>query len=436
MTEIKIVIGANYGDEGKGLMTDYFCHNAMQKTNKCLVVCSNGGAQRGHTVETPEGIRHVFHHFGSGTLVGADTYLSEKFILNPMIFREEYLELEKLGFTPKVYVNGNCIITTPYDMILNQYIEDKRGEDRHGSCGCGIWETIVRNSPAMNDDITTRLKLFEVFELINIAKETQTTSDNMCFIKSVLLRIKNKYIYQRLNSEIFWEGMKQNEIIDELKKSQWWEVIDSSCLLENYISDLEFMLSKIEVAENNILKNYEQIVFENGQGLLLDKDIKDGNINTTPSNTGIKNPMEIIQSVWTDNELKSFVRIEACYVTRTYVTRHGAGNLEYERKKEDIDPYMNDITNHPNPYQGKLRYAKIHPYELDTRIINDFNLFKFYKSKNILKLITVVTHANETNGKYCTPSNMYVPIIETYVSDGKTRNSIMTNREFRKKWGV
>ena len=46
MKDIKIVIGANWGDEGKGLMTDYF----SQKPNT-IVVCSNGGAQRGHTVE-------------------------------------------------------------------------------------------------------------------------------------------------------------------------------------------------------------------------------------------------------------------------------------------------------------------------------------------------------------------------------------------------
>ena len=79
MKDIKIVIGANFGDEGKGLMTDYF----SQKPNS-IVVCSNGGAQRGHTVTTSDGIRHVFHHFGSGTFNHASTYLSEDFIVNPI----------------------------------------------------------------------------------------------------------------------------------------------------------------------------------------------------------------------------------------------------------------------------------------------------------------------------------------------------------------
>ena len=46
MKDIKIVIGANFGDEGKGKLTDYYTKNA----DNCIVVCSNGGAQRGHTV--------------------------------------------------------------------------------------------------------------------------------------------------------------------------------------------------------------------------------------------------------------------------------------------------------------------------------------------------------------------------------------------------
>ena len=62
MKNVKVVIGANFGDEGKGLMTDYFAAQAVENKESCLVVLHNGGAQRGHTVVTPEGYRHVFHH--------------------------------------------------------------------------------------------------------------------------------------------------------------------------------------------------------------------------------------------------------------------------------------------------------------------------------------------------------------------------------------
>lgn len=42
--EIKVVIGASYGDEGKGLMTDFFCKDALDKGKECLTVLHNGGS--------------------------------------------------------------------------------------------------------------------------------------------------------------------------------------------------------------------------------------------------------------------------------------------------------------------------------------------------------------------------------------------------------
>lgn len=64
-------------------MTDYFA----SKEDNTIVVLHNGGAQRGHTVITPEGYRHVFRHFGSGAYVGAATYIAKEFIVNPILFR-------------------------------------------------------------------------------------------------------------------------------------------------------------------------------------------------------------------------------------------------------------------------------------------------------------------------------------------------------------
>ena len=78
-------------------------------------------------------MRHVFKHFGSGTLKGVPTYLSKHFILNPILFREEWEGLvKKKGVTPKVIVHPEAIITTPYDMIINQIVETYRGKNRHG----------------------------------------------------------------------------------------------------------------------------------------------------------------------------------------------------------------------------------------------------------------------------------------------------------------
>ena len=63
--DIRVVIGANFGDEGKGLMTDYFCSH-FPKNEKVLNVRFNGTCQAGHTVVKGKK-RHVFSHFGSGS---------------------------------------------------------------------------------------------------------------------------------------------------------------------------------------------------------------------------------------------------------------------------------------------------------------------------------------------------------------------------------
>lgn len=79
--QIKVVIGANFGDEGKGLMTDYFC-NKLSADGSVLNIRHNGGAQAGHTVVTPDDKRHVFSHFGAGSFNShVATYLSEDYSL-------------------------------------------------------------------------------------------------------------------------------------------------------------------------------------------------------------------------------------------------------------------------------------------------------------------------------------------------------------------
>ena len=100
------VIGANYGDEGKGLFTDFLCANRPNP----VVIMTNGGSQRGHTVELEDGTRHVFHHFSSGTFRKAVTYFPKSYLLNPMQFVKEFYELKDLGHTPISCHDEDCII--------------------------------------------------------------------------------------------------------------------------------------------------------------------------------------------------------------------------------------------------------------------------------------------------------------------------------------
>ena len=377
---VKVVIGANFGDEGKGLMTDYFCHQSTLRGEKTLVVLHNGGAQRGHTVVTPDGNRHVFHHFGSGTLVGADTYLSEEFVLNPMIFRQEREELESMKAIPKVYVNHTCRVTTPFDMILNQIIEESRDNARHGSCGMGIHETMIR-------------------DVCNYPIEMWFDSSDEA--KRYYLKEIRNYLSERLLD------FGINKIPDN-----WKEIVNSDLLIENFISELNFMGRNISIRFDRFIEYYDCVVFENGQGLLLDQNNNEYYPHLTPSNTGIRNPLEIISKI--DCKLN----IEVCYVTRTYLTRHGAGRLDGECDKQEINPDMQDLTNVPNPHQGTLRYAKLIEKSLEERILKDFEPARKYGAK----LSLAITHENEYDYVF---SNTFKKNFDyIYYSDGETRESV------------
>ena len=85
MKDVKIVIGANAGDEGKGLVVNALTKQMVANTmEKPIIVFHNGTAQRGHTVDYTRTLRHVYHHFGSGTMSNGRTYFSQNFFVHPM----------------------------------------------------------------------------------------------------------------------------------------------------------------------------------------------------------------------------------------------------------------------------------------------------------------------------------------------------------------
>lgn len=354
MPEVKIIVGANFGDEGKGMLTDYYCAKALESNHTPLVVLSNGGAQRGHTVELSSGIRHVFHHFGSGTLRGASTFCAEQFILNPIIFADEWAELYRLGVFPVIYIHSGCRWSTPWDMMFNQIVELSR-EKRHGSCGCGIWETVQRSK-----------KSFMPFpSFLSLKKETQI---------KYLQKIRDEYYGQRCKEE----GIQK---IPEDYQESWF----SPKLIDNFLNDCYFMGQTAHFGNSDTINRFEYIVIENGQGLLLSDGLQEiyGD-NLTPSITGSRSSQYILQG------LSSPARVEICYVSRTYMTRHGNGRFETEQNKNLI-VRSEDETNHPNEWQGELRYGELIEENLRKRVQNDALALPE-------ALVTIAfTHANEYN---------------------------------------
>lgn len=329
MARLLAVIGASYGDEGKGRVVDYF------SGPHSLVVRFNGGAQAGHTVVTPSGDRHVFHHFGSGTLAGAKTYLSKFFVLNPILFMKEWEALK--ANKPVVFVDPEAMLSTPYDMLLNQAAEEARGQMRHGSCGVGINETVVRS-----EEVGWQL--------------TYKEAGHMEHLRTRLDSIRRHYVPKR----VLQLGIKVEDI-----KLLWDEG-----LFEHYIADVQrFMEETVSLpwGPDSINEaNWESIIFEGAQGLRLDMDNKEDFPYVTRSNTGLKN----VSLMMFTASLRE--RLTAYYVTRPYLTRHGAGPLEHETKNIWLEGFdVKDETNVNNPHQGGLRFAPLDIDRLAESILDD-----------------------------------------------------------------
>lgn len=351
MVEAFAVIGANYGDEGKGLVTNYLCREAKSKNHSVLNILTNGGCQRGHTVIDDNNNRIVFSHLGSG-FCHSDIMFSKYYMINPMVFCPEYEEfIKNHEDIHKIYIDKNCTLTTPFDMYINRLVEDRRTK-KHGSCGYGIWETVKRN------------------EIIPIFwHEMQTLSD--CELTMLLSHIRDYY---------FSKVLKEYEIILTNDEK---EIFYSNILIENYINDIRKMQNIVHTTNFNIVDFYDTIVFENAQGLLLDKDLHEW---STPTKTGM---------TYIDELMKDYnVDVIPYYVTRSYLTKHGNGEFPGECSKEEINMSMYDQTNHPNKYQGTLRYGFFNSSSakaLYNRIKQDATTRKF-------KL--VVTHINEYPPEY------------------------------------
>lgn len=323
------VIGAGFGDEGKGLATDYF------STKDSVVVRFNGGAQASHTVQTPDGRRHAFSHFGSGSFKGAATFLSEFFIVNPFLWQKELDTLRKLRVNPVLSFAYNCPLTLPYDMLINQEVEKAKGSARHGSCGLGINETVTR---CLKPEFTTWAS--EI-----VSENTRKR------VKDKFLDIRDKYHKER----ILALGLSPGQ--------EFFDIFNSDMLIENFLNVLDSFtaINRSIVVLSDAFVGKDEIVFEGAQGLMLDED-HSFFPHVTRSKTGLRNVITLAETL-------EITELDAVYVTRAYMTRHGAGPFP----TEDHNMFFEDKTNVPNDFQGTLRFGCLDLSTTADEIDSDLN---------------------------------------------------------------
>ena len=315
------VIGKNFGDEGKG----FTCSRLASSLKNALIIKHNGGGQAGHTVEDPEGKwRFIHHQIGAGAEYHVPTLFADSFM--PDLFqlgKEVKAFTELFGFRPILYSEKNVRVTTVEDVLLNMGAEVARGKNRYGSCGMGIEECVQRNAAGYG---------ITVEELAGWSKQD---------LVDRLKQIRKEYTGRRA------------KILGIYPSNPYYEMLNNETVLENFVIEVKenVKLLKLVDADRIWLEEFQHLIFETGQGLLLDQDNEAYAPHLTSSKTGIHNSAIFL-------EKRGLSLEEAIYVTRPYVTRHGNGPLPCEVDPSELPGVGEDLTNRPNEWQGTLRYAK------------------------------------------------------------------------------
>ena len=169
---VKAIVGANWGDEGKGKITDMMAQDAD------IVVRFQGGANAGHTIVNDYG-KFALHALPSGVFSGHITnIIGNGVALNiPLLFREVQSIIDRNVPAPKLLVSERAQIVMPYHILFDQYEEERLGGRSFGSTKSGI-------APFYSDKYAKiGFQVSELFDEKLLAEKTE----RICEMKNVLL---------------------------------------------------------------------------------------------------------------------------------------------------------------------------------------------------------------------------------------------------------
>ena len=227
-----VVIGTQWGDEGKGKIVDWLTDRAQG------VVRFQGGHNAGHTLVIA-GKKTVRHLIPSGILRGGVLcYIGNGVVLSPQALVQEMDELEaaKVEVAAQLRISEACPLILPYHGALDQAREAAKGEQKIGTTGRGI-------GPAYEDKVARRaIRLQDLFKPVRFAEKLQELLEFHNFV------LKNFY---------------QRETVD------FRQTLDESLALAPRIAPLVADVPRALYDANRAGKN---LLFEGAQGSLLDID--------------------------------------------------------------------------------------------------------------------------------------------------------------------
>ena len=285
-----IVLGAQWGDEGKGKMTDYLAEEAD------VVVRFQGGNNAGHTVEVGDK-QYKLHLIPSGILYDDKVnVIGNGVVVDPQALFEEISYLEGLGakITPeKLIISDRAHLIMPYHKVLDRLKEKARGKNDIGTTGKGI-------GPCYTDK----------FERCGI---------RVCDL---------------LHEEVFEEKLRENVKMknDMITKVLGGEALDVEKILadyKEYAKKLRPFVKDTSVEVFDAIKSDKNVLFEGAQGMLLDIDYGTYPYVTSSNTTsgGVCNGTGVGPTLITN----------AIGIAKAYTTRVGKGPFPTELLDETGD---------------------------------------------------------------------------------------------------
>lgn len=226
-----VVIGAQWGDEGKGKITDLLSRSAD------VVVRYQGGVNAGHTVVV-QGQTFKLHLIPSGILYpDTECIIGSGTVIDPQVLIQEIDQLEELKIsTANLLISETAHVTMPYHRLIDQASEERRGTHKIGTTGRGIGPTYADKSER------TGIRVLDLMDPTALRKQ--------------------------LN----WTVNYKNAILEKLYDLP---PLDPEAVIEQYLIYAERLRPHVVDCSLKIYQAFQQrrnILFEGAQGTLLDLD--------------------------------------------------------------------------------------------------------------------------------------------------------------------
>ncbi len=228
---VKAIVGANWGDEGKGKLTD------MMAQESDIIIRFQGGANAGHTIVNNYG-KFALHTLPSGVFYDHTTsIIGNGVALNiPVLFNEIQTIVNKGVPMPKILISDRAQMVMPYHILFDEYEEERLGKASFGSTKSGI-------APFYSDKYAKiGFQVQELFDEENLRKKLERVVET----KNVLL----EHLYHK-------PALKTDELFETL--------MEYKKMVEPYVCDVSLYLW-------NAIKEGKNILLEGQLGSLKDPD--------------------------------------------------------------------------------------------------------------------------------------------------------------------